>query len=868
MNIKSVEARNFLSFGDVLNKVDLHYGVNLVTGVDSQKKRSNGAGKTSFMEIVIFALYGQVSKGLKQSQIINWKNKKECEAKVTFDKDGIEYVFHRGLKPNFIKVYKNGAVYPINSSVKEFQTDLEDQIIGMDFKTFSLIYSNPNNSISLLDTPKAQKRQFIEKQFNLTEFSALNAINNDFIKDVALEIHDVKKEMDKNFELVEGLEKDKAASETWMKSIDLDVSIDKKNKIISKISLVDTSITTDTLDKLSSSLSSMKLALKDNQQKIKDTTLSKDKLKQELIGIITTIKLLKSSAAELTEKISKDAESEVNVDEINSLIADKNNTISELTKKIESLKVEERELREKITKTTSAIKHFSDQKRNLLEGMLENVVELYDKTKERILLYSGEEDNIQKAKDDITANKKDIDILNKDVNDNITSIAVYKEKIKALNIDSLEGKVECPTCHQGINYEEIKYNIDSDIAAYRLRIASHEETLSIVQGNINERNALIKDREEIIENCVERLKKKQELEKCLITLKVFVNKQKEIEKIDDELSKLSSNAFTELALDDITKKIVDYERIIDVTRDDVAKFSKSLIEAKAYNDRLLELININKKIDDLSNYSDKKLEIDRLLVVIKEYETWATELEQEIEIIDKKIKDGTQVLMAKKSLEEELKNVELEITHKKDIINRLTLSVENVTIKINDLLATNHSNVMLLDHKTEQHEHFLFIKEMLKDDNIKQFAISNMIPIIERQANYYLGEAGFNFYLKLDSWIDAEIKGPGISDSSFASMSGGERKSIDLALKFAIMDISMARNPGFPNILILDELLDSSVDSYGIHQLVEVVKVKQKKHNLKVFIISHRQEMDEIEPDNKYLVIKKDGYSTISLVKE
>jgi len=122
---------------------------------------------------------------------------------------------------------------------------------------------------------------------------------------------------------------------------------------------------------------------------------------------------------------------------------------------------------------------------------------------------------------------------------------------------------------------------------------------------------------------------------------------------------------------------------------------------------------------------------------------------------------------------------------------------------------------------------------------------------------------GFTFYLKLDNWLDAEIKGPGISDCSFASMSGGERKSIDLALKFAIMDISVARNPYFPNILILDELLDSSVDSLGIKQLIDVVKVKQKKNNLKVYIISHRQEMDDLEPDHIYTVLKDKGFSKI-----
>ena len=69
----------------------------------------------------------------------------------------------------------------------------------MDFKVFnSLINSNPNNSISLLDTPKAQKRAFIEKQFNLTEFSILNKLNNEHIRKSDLDLHDINKIIEKN----------------------------------------------------------------------------------------------------------------------------------------------------------------------------------------------------------------------------------------------------------------------------------------------------------------------------------------------------------------------------------------------------------------------------------------------------------------------------------------------------------------------------------------------------------------------------------------------------------------------------------------------------------------------------------------------
>src|SRR6056297_169549 len=218
---KSVSGKNFLSYGDTWTDISLYKGINLVTGFDNQKKRSNGAGKTSFMEMIMFALFGQVSKGLKQSQIINWKNKKKCEVKCVFQRGGHEYMFHRGLKPNFLKVFKDGNEFPINSSIKDFQIECEEQIIGMDFKTFnSLIYSNPNNSISILDTPKPQKRAFIEKQFNLTEFSELNKINNETIRDTEKEKDNLVEQGKSILYIIETIKKDIKEIEDDIKVID------------------------------------------------------------------------------------------------------------------------------------------------------------------------------------------------------------------------------------------------------------------------------------------------------------------------------------------------------------------------------------------------------------------------------------------------------------------------------------------------------------------------------------------------------------------------------------------------------------------------------------------------------------------------
>jgi DNA repair exonuclease SbcCD ATPase subunit len=117
--------------------------------------------------------------------------------------------------------------------------------------------------------------------------------------------------------------------------------------------------------------------------------------------------------------------------------------------------------------------------------------------------------------------------------------------------------------------------------------------------------------------------------------------------------------------------------------------------------------------------------------------------------------------------------------------------------------------------------------------------------------------------VKLDGWLDCEIKGAGISNATASSLSGGEKKSLELALQFAIYDISKLKCKNLPNILILDEILDSSVDSKGIENLMNIIKVKQNEDNLACLIISHRKEVGTFTFDRYIDIIKSNGYSSI-----
>ena len=84
IEIESVSIQNFLSFGNQPQVIPFRRGVNLILGRDRDTGRSNGSGKSSVMDSIPYCLFGETHKNIVKEQIINWKNKKNCEVILDF----------------------------------------------------------------------------------------------------------------------------------------------------------------------------------------------------------------------------------------------------------------------------------------------------------------------------------------------------------------------------------------------------------------------------------------------------------------------------------------------------------------------------------------------------------------------------------------------------------------------------------------------------------------------------------------------------------------------------------------------------------------------------------------------------------------
>src|SRR5574343_238305 len=174
LEIDKVRFRNVLCFGNQYQEIDFRTGLNLVIGNNLATGRSNASGKSSFMTLIDYGLFGYIDKDVNKDRFINSKNRKNGEVQVFFKKDGVEYSILRAIKPDKLELYKNGSLLEdIPSHVKDLQRYIEEDVIGSTFKV-NLIYTNANDTIPVMKMKKDDKRKLLEQIFSLSFFSKLN----------------------------------------------------------------------------------------------------------------------------------------------------------------------------------------------------------------------------------------------------------------------------------------------------------------------------------------------------------------------------------------------------------------------------------------------------------------------------------------------------------------------------------------------------------------------------------------------------------------------------------------------------------------------------------------------------------------------
>jgi DNA repair exonuclease SbcCD ATPase subunit len=148
-----------------------------------------------------------------------------------------------------------------------------------------------------------------------------------------------------------------------------------------------------------------------------------------------------------------------------------------------------------------------------------------------------------------------------------------------------------------------------------------------------------------------------------------------------------------------------------------------------------------------------------------------------------------------------------------------------------------------LSDKKQEIVHYDFAYSLLKDDGVKTKIINKYLPFINQQVNRYLQMMDFYINFKLDGEFSETVESPIHEHFSYSSFSEGEKMRIDLALLFTWREVARLKNSVNTNLLIMDEVFDSSLDGFGTEEFLKIIRYVIKDAN--IFVISHKSDLHD-----------------------
>ena len=201
-----------------------------------------------------------------------------------------------------------------------------------------------------------------------------------------------------------------------------------------------------------------------------------------------------------------------------------------------------------------------------------------------------------------------------------------------------------------------------------------------------------------------------------------------------------------------------------------------------------------------------------------------------------------------RDLESEIQRVTDQLANRTAENEKLESFKEKLNITYDELAQRRDSN-----------SHYDFAYGLLKDGGVKSQIIKKYLPLINQQVNRYLQMMDFYINFTLDEEFNETVQSPIHEDFSYSSFSEGEKQRIDLALLFTWREVAKFKNSTSTNLLIMDEVFDSSLDGFGTEEFLKIIRYVIKDSN--IFIISHKESLhDKFHETIRFEKVKNFSY--------
>ena len=269
------------------------------------------------------------------------------------------------------------------------------------------------------------------------------------------------------------------------------------------------------------------------------------------------------------------------------------------------------------------------------------------------------------------------------------------------------------------------------------------------------------------------------------------------------------------------------------------------------------------KNTEINKQKDKKLKLESGLVeLVTEQENTKEIYKTILTNIDRSI--ALQLLLGKKEA-----NLESTITQLKDLNTKKIQKIEqdkDIETEYNKLVSFKNELELIIKEKASINESIIYnesISELLKDSGVKSKIIKYYLPHINSYINNFLRSMDFFVQFNLDENFNEEIKSRNRDVFSYENFSEGEKMRIDLSLLLAWREIARAKNSINCNLLILDEVFDSSLDAIGMEELMKLINSVSNGSN--IYIISHKS--DQLVDKFQHLVTFEKSHNFSKMIQ-
>jgi len=369
---------------------------------------------------------------------------------------------------------------------------------------------------------------------------------------------------------------------------------------------------------------------------------------------------------------------------------------------------------------------------------------------------------------------------------------------------------------------EINTNITDSNYATELTKSKIEIQEKYIEDSKNNRDNILSEKTNLISNNEE---------------EIHENKKKE-----DELQQSTDTFLEAMSGED---KVTD-------KRDKLKDIQFSLKDKHNRNTSLIKFFEENDDCPTCEQHIDEEFKcksIDEKLLEVKELETGLNKLSDEMNKVNKKVKDF-------KDLATAIQKNQVEIGKYRSTITQLekfnaTLEAEIKGIKDKEIAEEDVKKLDKLQEKLYSYEssakklkeelfYYDIARNLLQDTGIKTKIVKQYLPIMNKLINTYLSSMDFFVNFNIDENFNETIKSRFRDDFVYANFSEGEKMRIDLALLFTWRAIAKMKNSTNTNLLILDEIFDSSLDADGTDAFLKILNTFDSEN---VFVISHKQDM-------------------------